>query len=115
MPDGSLQLSTRTLPAGGTVVSVAGELDLSTVSIFEAELAALIRHDRVVVDLTECTFLDSSALRALVVAHKAATEEGGTFSLAAPTAAIRRVLEVASIDRVIAVADTVDGQPHPNG
>jgi anti-anti-sigma factor len=110
MPDGSLQLSTKSLPAGGTVVSVAGELDLSTVAAFEAELATLVRHDRVIVDLTDCTFLDSSALRALVVAHRAATEEGGTFLLAAPTPAIRRVLEVASIDRVIAVADAVDAE-----
>ncbi len=110
MPDGSLQLSTKSLPAGATVVSVAGELDLATVAAFEAELATLVRHDRVIVDLTDCTFLDSSALRALVVAHRAATEEGGTFSLAAPTPAIRRVLEVASIDRVIAVADAVDAE-----
>ena len=110
MPDGSLQLSTKSLPAGGTVVSVAGELDLATVAAFEAELATLVRHDRVIVDLTDCTFLDSSALRALVVAHRAATEEGGTFSLAGPTQAIRRVLEVASIDRVIAVADAVDAE-----
>jgi anti-sigma B factor antagonist len=108
MPDGSLQLTTGPLPAGGTVVRVAGELDLSNVSAFEAELAALVRHGRVVVDLAECTFLDSSALRALVIAYRAATDEGAEFSLSAPTLAIRRVLEVASIDRLITVTDEVD-------
>jgi anti-anti-sigma factor len=111
MPDGSLQLTTRALPAGGTVVCVAGELDLSNVSVFEAELAGVLSQGRVVVDLAECTFLDSSALRALVVAHRAATGEGGEFSLSAPTPAVRRVLEVASIDLLITVADDVDAAP----
>ena len=107
MPEGDLRLSTRSLPSGGTVVLVAGELDLSTVSALESELASAA-PGRIVIDLSECAFLDSSALRALVVAHRASTEAGASFVLAAPSAAIRRVLQLASIDRVIPVTDNVD-------
>lgn len=93
---------------GMTVVRVVGELDLSTVPCFDGELSACLGTGRVVVDLTECSFIDSSALRSLVVAKRAADEAGGSFGLVAPTPAIRRVLQVASLDQVIQVADTVE-------
>lgn len=107
MSVGDLQLSTRPLPSGGTVVGVTGELDLSTVSRLEEEIAAALSAGRVLVDLSECTFLDSSALRVLAVAHRSAAEADVQFALVAPAPGIRRVLEIASMDRAIAVHDSI--------
>ena len=59
------------------------------------------------IDLSDCTFLDSSALRTIVVANRAAEEGGGSLALVAPSPATRRVLDIASLDRVISVYDTV--------
>jgi len=52
-----------------TVVAVGGEIDVSTCDAFEQELARAIAErapDGIVVDLSRVTFMDSSALNALV-------------------------------------------------
>jgi anti-anti-sigma factor len=89
-----------------TVIRVVGELDLSTVAAFDTELQ--VTSDRTVVVLTDCTFIDSSALRSLVRAERVAREAGGAFSLASPSQPVQRVLEVAALDRVIPVFATLD-------
>lgn len=91
---------------GASIVHVTGELDLATVAAFDTELESS-PADRVVIVLAECTFIDSSALRSLVRAHRSAGENGGALALVAPTQPARRVLEVATLDRVIPVFDTV--------
>ena len=89
-----------------SVIHVVGELDLATVGVLDAELEQPSGGDQVVV-LAECTFIDSSALRTLVRAHHAAEEHGTRFLIAAPTQPARRVLEVASLDHMIPVFDSV--------
>ena len=51
---------------GATVVRVEGELDMSTCPELEHALEGADLADHVVVDLSGCTFFDSSALRVLV-------------------------------------------------
>lgn len=89
-----------------TIVTVAGELDISTVALLDAELGTT--PARTVIVLTECTFIDSSALRSLVRAERAARESGESLSLASPSQAVRRVLEIAALERVLPVFATVD-------
>jgi len=92
------------------VLHVAGELDLATVAQFVTELERARAHRRVVVVLTECTFIDSSALQALVRAHRVVPELGqnGTLLLVAPSQPARRVLEIAALDRLVPMFDTLD-------
>ncbi|WP_341874250.1 STAS domain-containing protein [Micromonospora orduensis] len=103
-----LELSVR--PGRGcTVLEVHGELDMATAPQLRDALQRLIeagdRH--VVVDLADVGFMDSSALGALVVMFKAFREVSGRLSLAAVQPAVRTVLTVTSVDRVMRVHEDV--------
>lgn len=94
--------------AEATVLHVAGELDLSTVAAFDAELQRALGLGRVIVVLSECTFIDSSALQSLVRAHRVVREsDDQTIVLVAPSQPARRVLEIAALDRFVPVFDTL--------
>ena len=105
MPAGDLTLTTGT-DGGASIIHVVGELDLSTIAALDAELELSLPAGRVVVNLSECTFIDSSALRSLVRAQRAVSEGGGSLALVAPSQAARRVLEVTALDRFIPVFET---------
>ncbi|MEU7999382.1 STAS domain-containing protein [Micromonospora sp. NPDC049060] len=94
---------------GCTVLEVRGELDLATSPQLREGLQQLVdAADRqVVVDLAEVGFMDSSGLGALVVTFKALREAGGRLCLAALQPAVRSVLTVTSVDRVIDIYDSV--------
>jgi anti-sigma B factor antagonist len=65
------------------VVTLHGEHDVSTVDEVRARvIAAIAAAPAVVVDLRAATFVDSSVLGALVVAHRSATERDVGFTLA---------------------------------
>jgi anti-sigma B factor antagonist len=92
---------------GGVVVRLAGELDLynaSEVSIALAQ-AAEQAPARLVVDLAEVDFVDSTALGALVEAEKL---DGTKLVLAAPGADVRRALEISGLASHFHVHESVD-------
>ena len=63
---------------------------------------------RIVIDLSGCTFLDSSAVRALIETARAAESAGGDVSLVTTDEGILRVLEIASVEMMLPVHDTVE-------
>ena len=93
---------------GATVVRVEGDLDLSTCPELEHALEGADLADRVVVDLSGCTFFDSSALRVLVQRARAAATAGGTTALVTTDPGILRVLEIATTDAMLPVHDTLE-------
>ena len=96
------------------VVRLAGELDLyNAPAVREALAEAGGRGSaRVVVDLSEVTFVDSIALGTFVAAH-AKLGGGDHFTLAAPGVDARRALEVSGLDRHLAVYESVEGALAP--
>lgn len=90
------------------VVSLGGELDVSTTAELVTCLAGLGGRARVVVDVSGLSFIDSSGLNALVVAARAAEARGLTMVLAGSTDHIARVFEVVHIAESIAVEPTVE-------
>lgn len=80
-----------------------GEIDLTTAPELIKGLAAQFTAGTaaVVVRLDRVTFIDSTGLNALVVAHRRARERGVHFTLAAPSGAVRRVLDMTGLDRAI--------------
>ncbi len=58
-------------------------------------------HPRVVVDLHQVTFMDSSGINILIAAHRTLTDAGGWLRLARPTHAVQRTLQIVGIDTVI--------------
>lgn len=106
MPESPLTLSTEQAE-GVSVIHVTGDLDLSTIGAFDAELEQALESGRLVIELADCTFIDSSALRALVRAQKLVTRAGGELALVAPSQPARRVLEIATLDRFMPVFGTL--------
>ncbi|MEU7585602.1 STAS domain-containing protein [Micromonospora sp. NPDC049230] len=94
----------------GTVVEVAGDLDMSTTPELRDRLREVVRSgaQSVVVDLSGVGFMDSSGLGILVVAYKDLRERGGSLALAGVAPPVRTVLSITSVDRVIDVFDTVN-------
>lgn len=91
---------------GGNFVRVRGELDMATSSELESALERTRAEGKVVIDLTECEFLDSSAIRVLLTWAARSESARGSLSLVAPDPRIRRALEIASVDTKIPIHAT---------
>ena len=76
-----------------------GELDLATVPLVEAELTELwsVGFTRIVLDLREVCFLDSTAIRLLLTWHAHSAADGLGFAVISGPRKVQRVLEVAGI------------------
>lgn len=96
-----------------TVVRPAGErLDIEVASDFRAMLLALIEqgHRRLVVDLSQVNFIDSSGLGALVSALKTLkrSDVGGDVRLARVQAQVVSLLEIIRLNRVFTTYPSVE-------
>ena len=96
------------LPDGGAVLRVEGDLDMATAPTLEDELADAGFAKRLVLDLSQCTFLDSSAVRVLVSSGRDSEAAGGSLALVVTDPGILRVLEISGIDTMIPVHDNLD-------
>jgi anti-sigma B factor antagonist len=88
-------------------VSVAptGEIDMATAPILTRDLETAIREHpaRVLVDLGDVSFLDSSGINALVRAQHLADGFGVELVLDSPNETCKRVLKVAGLDALFAI------------
>jgi anti-anti-sigma factor len=91
------------------VVRLGGELDLYNAEALRTALRDVAgkASERLVLDLSEVEFIDSTALGALIEA-RASLPESGSLLLAAPAYETRRALQVSGLDRHLPVHDTVD-------
>ena len=103
-----LRTTTELSGDGSRVISVAGELDLYTAPELKPALMAASGGGpgAVIVDLTECTFIDSTALGILVKAKKALAAEAIELSLVTSDRNILRVFEITGLDRVFTIHPT---------
>ncbi len=84
------------------VLTPTGEIDHHTGDALRQALDAISTpRPRVVVDLHQVTFMDSSGINILIAAHRALTDAGGRLRLARPTAPVLRTLTIVGIDTVI--------------
>jgi anti-sigma B factor antagonist len=108
-----------------SVLSLAGELDLSTIPRVEGPLfKQLETHSAVVLDLTALSFIDSSGIGMLIKAFRAGEDGGGKLhTVIARNSQIERVFKLACIDRALplyldreaAVAALAPPHGSPNG
>jgi len=111
--EGGLEVGLEALPEGGELVRVAGELDPASVADLEAALLRGQLGARLVLDLSECTFLDSSAIHVILAEAERRRGGGGGVEVVAPGAVARRPLEIAEAGRAVrihvSIADAVAG------
>ena len=91
-------------------VTVSGELDQSTAPELRAALSDAfgVESDSVLVDLSDCGFIDSTGLSLLVETKRHLAEESRRFGVCCPDADVRRLLELTGIDQAVGLFDTRD-------
>ena len=92
---------------GCVVCSPVGELEAFTVAAFRQALADLSPCDRLVIDLSGVTFVDSAGLGALIGGIRRNRELGGDVAVSCSRPAILKLLRSTGFDRIVAVLETV--------
>lgn len=100
---GELRVEPEPLEDGSYVVSVTGEVDMHTAPV----LAETLDHatgngaTAVVVDLTECSFMDATGVGVLLGANKRLRDPGPRLSLVASDRRVLGVFEATGADAVL--------------
>ena len=104
MPDFVVQIETN---ERALHVVLTGELDLAAVPGFEDELrrAEADQPPVLVVDLSGLSFIDSSGLRALVMADDRARKGGRRLAIVSGPPTVSRVFELTQLDRRLEIVD----------
>lgn len=91
--------------SGETVVRLSGELDLERARPIRDEIVGVLGPDRrVVVDLSDVTFMDSSGLGSLVFALREANAVGATLIVDNPQPWVRKLFEAAGVADLFGLA-----------
>jgi stage II sporulation protein AA (anti-sigma F factor antagonist) len=80
-------------------LGVRGELDAYSAPGLEDQIARLSAEGvkQIVLDLSATAFLDSSGLRAILTSQRNVADDGGQFTLRAPSEAVTRLLEITGL------------------
>jgi anti-sigma B factor antagonist len=92
------------------VIQLGGEIDLYTAPEFKERMVELIDggKNRIVVDLSEATFIDSTTLGVLVGGVKRLRPSGGGLALVCTDQNITKIFEITGLDRVFPIHETRD-------
>jgi len=92
------------------VIAVRGEIDLFTAPELKQKLGEAIEAGRrqIVVDLTDTTFLDSTALGVLIGAVKRLRSDHGRLVLVNVDANIAKTFEITGLDQIFTILPTRD-------
>lgn len=100
----------RAVRDGIPVLTVRGEIDVSTAPELRERLLEVAENGApvVVVDLSDVSFVDSTALGVLVSGVKRFRSEGGDLRLVVTQPHISKVLEITGLNDVFAIYATAD-------
>lgn len=98
------------LPSGWHCLIVEGEVDLATVEELESaiDLAFSENTHPLVVDLRESSFMDSTGLKALVMANRKYDEEGRSFAVAVSGGPVARLIDLSGVETSVRIVETTD-------
>ncbi len=96
---------------GATRIAPSGELDIATNPVLEQAIAAATSEPgaRLVLDLRELTFMDSTGLRTLAQTNARAANDGFTLAIVRGPRQIDRVLEISGLGALLPLVDTPPG------
>jgi anti-sigma B factor antagonist len=111
-----LSIENTELPSGWQCLAVAGEIDLATVAELESAIDSVFLSDShpLVIDLTQSSFMDSTGLKALVMANRKFDQEGRSFAIAVSGGPVSRLIGLSGVESSIRIVDhTDDLEAHP--
>lgn len=88
-----------------TVLTVKGEIDVYTAPKLREKLLSLCEREghKVVVDLSEVSYMDSTGLGVFIGAYKASQNVGSEFSLSGLTPRVARLFEITGLNELITI------------
>jgi anti-sigma B factor antagonist len=104
-----LRIAKHRRPDGSALLVVAGDVDISTSSQLRDAGLEVIRAEpsvRLVIDLMDVTFLDSTGIGALLELRNAASTADGSVVLLDPSENVMRVLDITRLSDVIDIERT---------
>jgi len=92
------------------VLPLKGEIDLHVSPSVTASLNSMIekKPERLVVDLSDVTYIDSAGLAALIGAMQKVEGYGGKFLLAGLQETVRSIFEISRLDQVFQIFPDAD-------
>ncbi len=103
-----LTFTTTLTSAGDALIALTGELDLSATASLAEEIGRLAEDDgvrRVVLDLRELEFMDSTGLRMVALAARSLSAAGRELVLVRGPDAIHRVFAITRMDEHLSFVD----------
>lgn len=96
-------------------IKLVGEIDHHSAVNVRSDIDSLIfdkRPNKVVLDLSEISFMDSSGLGLIMGRYALIKDLGGVLSLRAPTVAVMKILSLAGMERMIKIEKSIkeDGE-----
>ena len=103
------------MAASQKVVPLEGEIDLHVSPRLAATLNAALKDKprNLVVDMSKCTYIDSSGLAVLIEAMQNVEKYGGTFALAALQESVKPIFEIARLDQVFRIFPDLESASSP--
>ena len=92
------------------VLPLEGDIDLHVSPEVTASLNAMIKKkpERIVIDLSRATYIDSAGMAALILAMQEVEAYGGKFFLSGLQETIRSIFETSRLDGVFRIFPDVD-------
>jgi anti-sigma B factor antagonist len=109
-----LAFTTTLTSAGDALISLTGELDISATTTLEEELSRLAEQDgvrRVVLDLRELEFMDSTGLRMVALAERRMRAADRELALVRGRDAVQRVFAITRMDEHLTFVDDPGSLP----
>ncbi len=94
---------------GAMVVSFAGDIDLQSSPEARQVLLDIVgKNQAILVDLSQVGYIDSSGVASLVESFQSARKAGNELILVSVSDGAKRVLQLARLDKVFTICDTVE-------
>src|SRR5438093_6044279 len=92
------------------VLTLEGDIDLHVSPGVTESLNAMIKKkpERIVIDLSRATYIDSAGVAALILAMQEVEGYGGKFFLSGLQETIRSIFEISRLDRTFRIFPNVD-------
>jgi anti-sigma B factor antagonist len=95
-----------TCPPDAVVIAPTGRVDALSAPALDAQLAALSRPGQtLVVNLEAVSYVSSSGLRVLLLAHRRQSAAGGRLLLSNVPPQVGRILRMAGFDRILSICE----------
>jgi anti-sigma B factor antagonist len=102
-----MELIVEASGAVAVVTLIVEELDASNTAEFKQQIAPILAaHRKVVIDLRQVRFIDSSGLGAMLSCLRQLTQKGGDLELCGLSKSVRAAFELVRLHRVLRIHDT---------